>query len=145
MSPLERKLVVMLLDAAGWLACGVGAFLLGLRFAPEGPHSLLVQLPWLWLAGGILAGTALFNDCYSLESLEKREKFLPRWFGAWLVASSSYFAVFLLFSRESRAFQPEFIVPRLLPGLFLLLVLPGAVLGRALQDLLFPWTRRAGS
>ena len=143
MSPLERKMVVMLFDAIGLMGCALVAFYLAVRLAPEDSEAVVGQLPSLWLAGGVLAVAALFNDCHSLESLEKRDRFLPRWFGAWLVACFIYFIVFLIFSRESRALQPAFIVPRLLPGLFLLLALPGAVLGRSLQDRLFPWTRVA--
>lgn len=143
MSPLERKMVVMLFDVIGLMGCALVAFHLAVRLAPKDSEAVVGQLPWLWLAGGVLAVTALFNDCHSLESLERRDRFLLRWFGAWLVACFIYFIVFLIFSRESRALQPAFIVPRLLPSLFLVLALPGAVLGRSLQDRLFPWTRMA--
>ena len=65
-----------------------------------------------------------------------------RWFVAWLISCSFYFVIFLVLSRESQAFRPGFVVPRLLPGIFLLLVLPGIPIARTLYDKLFHWTLR---
>jgi exopolysaccharide biosynthesis polyprenyl glycosylphosphotransferase len=142
MNPFERKAITFLLDSAMCVFLGFGAFYVGAWIAPGEAAGILGQLPWLYLAGGILFGVAIFNDCYSIESIEKREKFFMRWFVAWLISCSIYFVIFLVLSRESQALRPGFVVPRLLPGIFLLLVLPGIPVARALYDRIFEWTLR---
>ena len=78
MNPFERKAVTFLLDSITSLAFGFLAFYLAVLVAPGTSVDLVGQLPWLYLAGGILFTVAAFNDCYSIESIEKREKFFMR-------------------------------------------------------------------
>lgn len=134
MNPLERKALVFLLDLGVFSLLGFVAFLIGAWIAPGDISNILGQLPWLYLSGGILFAVALFNDCYSIESLEKRDKFLKRWFVAWVVSCSAYFFIFLLLSRQSQAISAGFVVPRLLPVVFLLLVLTGTPTARIVCD-----------
>ena len=142
MNLFERKAVTFLSDSITSLAFGFLAFYLAVLVAPGASVDLVGQLPWLYLAGGILFTVAAFNDCYSIESIEKREKFFMRWLVAWLIASAVYFLLFLVLSRESQALKPSFIVPRLVPGVFLLVILPGIPLARILYDRLFHFALR---
>jgi len=137
MNYFERKAFTFLLDSIASLAFGLLAFYLAVWVAPGTAVALAVQLPWLYLAGGILFSIAVLNDCYSIESIEKREKFFIRWLVAWLIASATYFLIFVVLSRESQALKPGFVVPRLVPGAFLLVILPGIPLARILYDRLF--------
>ncbi|NBV70244.1 MAG: hypothetical protein EBR69_06090, partial [Synechococcaceae bacterium WB4_2_0805] len=142
MNAFERKATTFLIEAFVYIFYGLVAFYLGVWIAPGDPTRILVQLPWLYLAGGILFSVAFFNDCYSIESIEKQEKFFLRWLVAWLISCFIYFVIFLVLSRESQAFRSGFIVPRLLPGTFLFLVMPGIPISRVVFNRLFHWTLR---
>ena len=85
MNPFERKAVTFLLDSIASLAFAFLAFYLAVWVAPGTPGDLVVQLPWLYLAGGILFSIADLNDCLSIESMGKRESFFMWLLAAWLI------------------------------------------------------------
>ena len=121
---------------------GVVAFYLSLWVSSGDLMGVEVQRPWLCLAGFILFFVAFFNDCYSINSMKKWEKYLVQWLVAWLISCSIYFVIFMLLSRESQAFDLGLVVPRLLPVTFLLIVLPGIPIARVICDRLFQRTLR---
>jgi len=137
MNPFERKITLLILDLASCALLVIAAVYVDLWLVPENVGGIFVQLPWLYLAGGILFLVAFFNDCYSIESMKSWEKLLVRWLVAWAISCSIYFVIFLLLSRESQAFRPGFVVPRLLPGTFLLLALPGMPIARLVYEQVF--------
>lgn len=143
MNAIERKLIILLVDTAACIFCGIVAFYLIVALTPAEAAGIVFQLPWLYISGGIIFVVAVFNDCYSIESLGKREKFFVRWFVAWLISCSIYFVIFLFFSRESLAFRPGFVVPRLLPGIFLLILFPGIPIARMVYEKVFGFALRA--
>jgi len=143
MNPLERKFIIILVDIAAYILSGFSAFYLVVALAPGVAAGIVVQLHWLYIAGGIIIVVAIFNDCYSIESLGRREKFFTRWFVAWLISCSIYFVIFLFFSRESQAFRPGFVIPRLLPSIFLFILLFGIPITRMLYEKVFGFALRA--
>ena len=143
MNPYERKFIILLVDIAAFFLFGFTAFYLVVALTRGEAAGIVVQLPWLYISGGIMFVVTIFNDGYSMESLGRREKFFPRWLVAWLVSCSIYFVIFLFFSRESQAFRPGFVVPRLLPGLFLFILLPGIPIARMVYEKVFGFALRA--
>lgn len=143
MNTFERKFIILLVDTAVCIFCGTLAFYLVVALTPTKVAGILVQTPWLYIAGGIMFVVAIFNDCYSIESLGRREKFFTRWLVAWLISCSIYFVIFLFFSRESLAFRPGFVVPRLLPGIFLFTLLPGIPIARMVYEKVFRFALQA--
>lgn len=143
MNPFERKLIILFVDIATCILSGFTAFYLAVALTPTKVAGIVVQIPWLYIAGGIMFVVAIFNDCYSIESLGRQEKFFTRWLVAWLVSCSIYFVIFLFFSRESQAFRPEFVVPRLLPSIFLFILLPGIPIARMVYAKVFGFALQA--
>jgi len=137
MSSLERKIFTLMSDFTASVMFAVVAFYLSLWVSSGDSIGVEVQRPWLCLAGLILFFVAFFNDAYSIESCDRLGKFFIRWLFAWLICCFLYFAIFLLLSRKSLAFTPAFMVPRLLPSIFLLLMLPGIPIARATSDKIF--------
>jgi len=138
----ERKLLAVLTDFFTITFLLFVSLFLILWLTPNNLHGIAVQLPWLYSAGGILFVIGFFNDCYSIDSMKRRGKHLVRWVVAWAITCSIYFVIFLLLSRENQAFDLRLVVPRLLPGTFLLLVLPGIPIARTICDRLFHRTLR---
>lgn len=143
MNALERKFIILLLDTAICIFCGTAAFYLVVALTPVEVAGIVGQLPWLYIAGGIIFVVAILNDCYSIESLGRREKFFTRWLVAWLISCSIYFVIFSVFSRESQAFRPGFVIPRLLPGIFLFILLLGIPIARMVYEKVFGFALRA--
>ena len=143
MNPFERKLIILFVDIATCILSGFTAFYLAVALTRAEVAGIVVQLPWLYISGGIMFVVTIFNDGYSMESLGRREKFFTRWLVAWLISCSIYFVIFLFFSRESQAFSPGFVVPRLLPGIFLLILLPGIPIARMVYEKVFGFALRA--
>jgi exopolysaccharide biosynthesis polyprenyl glycosylphosphotransferase len=143
MNPFERKLIILFVDFATCILSGFTAFYLAVALTRAEVAGIVVQLPWLYISGGIMFVVAVFNDCYSIESLGRREKFFTRWFVAWLISCSIYFIIFLLLSRESQAFRPGFVVPRLLPGIFLFILLFGIPIVRMVYEEVFGFALQA--
>ena len=86
MNPYERKFIILLVDIAAFFLFGFTAFYLVVALTRGEAAGIVVQLPWLYISGGIMFVVTIFNDGYSMESLGRREKFFPRWLVAWLVS-----------------------------------------------------------
>ena len=142
MNLFERKLFTVLMDFFAINLLAFVSLLLILWLTPNNLGDIAVQLPWLYTAGGILFFMGFFNDCYSIDSMKWGQKYLLRWVVAWLISCSIYFVIFMLLSRKSQAFDLGLVVPRLLPGTFLFLVLPGIPIARMICDRFFRRTLR---
>jgi len=137
MNSTEHKISTLIVEVFCIVIIGYISFFLSELISVRNGKELTEQIPWLCLVGFLLLSTALLNDCFSINSIKKWEKFLLRWFLAWLITCFFYLLIFLLFSRESQAFKPGFVVPRLVPGVFLFLVLLGVPICRAAYNRIF--------
>lgn len=99
--------------------------------SPATPEELLPQMIWVGFVGVALLFGAYLNDCLDVTSLNSRARFLRRWGISWMIVTGIYLLVFFVFGRPATAMQSDYSLPRLVPGLFVVLGLASVPLGRA--------------
>jgi exopolysaccharide biosynthesis polyprenyl glycosylphosphotransferase len=117
---------LMQLGVAAGLA--LGGVWLG---SPATPDELLPQMIWVAVMGAALLIGAYLNDCLDVTSLNSRTRYLRRWGISWLIATGVYLLGFFVLGRPASVVPTNYELPRLIPGLFLVLALITVPAGRA--------------
>ncbi len=100
-------------------------------WSPAPPDELLPQMVWVAVVGLALLFGAYLNDCLDVTSLNSRTRFLRRWGISWMIVTGIYLLGFFIFGRPASAVPGDYSLPRLVPGLFVVVSLLSVPAGRA--------------
>jgi exopolysaccharide biosynthesis polyprenyl glycosylphosphotransferase len=117
----EKKVVLVAVDLAAIAACVVLSIAVATKIPSLSALELPSQIFWSVVFGLVLLLVAYLNDCLDITSLRSAWRYLRRWWAACAVAAFVYLLVFFIFGRASSASGGESELPRVVPGLTLLL------------------------
>ena len=124
----EKKAILAAVDLAALVACVAAALALVARIPTLSALEVSSQAFWSVVFGFLLILVAYLNDCLDITSLRSSWRYLRRWWAACAVTAFVYLLVFFVFGRAAASTGGESGLPRIVPGLTLLLatfVVPG--------------------
>jgi len=117
----EKKAVLAGVDLAALAVCVALSFALVARIPALSALEVPSQAFWSVVFGLVLLVVAYLNDCLDITSLRSAWRYLRRWWAACAVTAFVYLLVFFVFGRAAAASGGEAGLPRVVPGLTLLL------------------------